>query len=399
MKTKTILMVHNYYQIPGGEDTVVANEKQLLEEHGHKVLLYSRNNSDIKGIKKLLAPFTTIFNPKTYRDIRKIIKTQQIDIVHVHNTQNLISPAVYYAAHKCRVPVVQTLHNYRLLCPNGLFYRDGHVCEDCVQGGLRCSIRHSCYRNSKAQTVVCVLSMCIHRMTGIYGKINYIALTEFGRQKLLQHPDLDPARVFIKPNFTFNAKAVLECSNAPTEHGERPLQYVYAGRLEEVKGTRVLFEAWRLMGSRAPRLIVCGTGPLESWCKEFIQEHGLTSIEMRGFVDNAEVKGIVADSTALLLPTLLYETFGMTILEAYSAGTPVICSDYGNTGYIVEEGVTGWKFEVGNSTSLAKAVQRSMGENIRNKVLATYNSTYLPERNYACLVEIYEQILKEGEGA
>ncbi|RGH42736.1 hypothetical protein DW898_10750 [Ruminococcus sp. AM41-2AC] len=185
---ENILIVHNYYQIPGGEDTVVANEKKMLEKHGHKVTLYSRNNAELKKmprLRKIFLPITTVFNPRTYRDIKKLVKQENIEVVHVHNTLNLVSPAVYYAARRMKVPVVQTIHNFRLLCPGATFYRDGHICEDCVEHGLKCAVRHSCYRKSKIQTLACVLSTAFHRMTGIYGKINYICLTDFNKQKLL----------------------------------------------------------------------------------------------------------------------------------------------------------------------------------------------------------------------
>lgn len=210
---KTVLIVHNYYQIPGGEDTVVANEKRLLEEHGHRVYLYTRNNSEINQLswlRKLCLPFTTIYNPRTARDIRRIIQKEGIDIVHVHNTLNLISPAVYYAAVRCGVPVVQTMHNFRLLCPGATFYRDGHICEDCLHHGLLCAVRHGCYRGSRLQTLICVISSWLHRATGIYGRINYICLTEFNRDKLLSINEargkqmISPDHVFIKPNFTFD---------------------------------------------------------------------------------------------------------------------------------------------------------------------------------------------------
>lgn len=212
IKKQNILIVHNYYQIPGGEDTVVINEKRMLEEHGHKVILYSRNNSELKEMskfRKLFLPITTIFNPRTYKDIKRVIRKYNIDIVHVHNTLHLISPSVYYAALKCKVPVVQTVHNFRLLCPNATFYRDEHVCEDCVKYGLWCAIKHNCYRDSKLQTLVCVISTKFHRIIGIYRKINYICLTEFNKEKLLQlnyskkKQIIDPAKVYIKPNFTF----------------------------------------------------------------------------------------------------------------------------------------------------------------------------------------------------
>ena len=182
-----ILIVHNYYQIPGGEDTVVANEKKLLEDYGHKVILYSRNNSELNQMpffRKLGLPVTTVFNPRTYMDIRGIIKKRKIEIVHVHNTLNLISPSAYYAALSRDVPVVQTIHNFRMLCPGATFYRDGHICEDCVEKGLRCAVKYGCYRESRLQTLACVISMKLHRMTGIYKTLNYICLTDFNKEKL-----------------------------------------------------------------------------------------------------------------------------------------------------------------------------------------------------------------------
>ncbi len=131
-----ILIVHNYYQVPGGEDTVVNNEKHLLEANGHNVVLYTRNNSEIKNIsklKKILLPFSALFSMRTYFEVRQIIKENNIDVVHVHNTLTLVSPSVYYSALSCKVPVVQTIHNFRLMCPGATLYRNGHICEDCVK--------------------------------------------------------------------------------------------------------------------------------------------------------------------------------------------------------------------------------------------------------------------------
>lgn len=207
-KKYNVLVVHNYYQIPGGEDTVVANEIRMLKDHGHNVIFYNRNNSELNEIsrfQKLLLPLNTIFNIKTYKEVCKIIKENDINIVHVHNTLNLISQSVYYAAVHCKVPVVQTVHNFRLLCPGATFYRDGHICEDCVEKGLKCAVKHKCYRNSTVETLACVLNTKFHRITGIYGKINYICLTEFNKSKLIQRKEIDENKIFIKPNFVENS--------------------------------------------------------------------------------------------------------------------------------------------------------------------------------------------------
>lgn len=385
-KKLTILQVHNAYQIPGGEDTVAENEKRLMEEHGHRVVRYFRDNKELKNfsiIQWLLLSVTTVFNPRTYREVRRLIRAEHIDIVHVHNTLNLISPSVYYAALAEGVPVVQTVHNFRLLCPGATFYRDGHICEDCLSHGLGCALKHSCYRGSRLQTLACVISTKIHRMTGIYGKLNYICLTEFNREKLLNLKQIKPDQVFVKPNF-------VESYPEPILQKESRLnQMVYAGRLEKLKGVDVLLESWRLLGEDAPRLILCGTGPLEDWCRDFICEHGIQNVQMRGFTPNAEVRRLMAQSRALILPTQWYEGFPVSIVEALSVGTPVLCSDLGNAGSIVTEGVTGRKFQPNSPEDLARAVRNCEG--MYQSAYQTYLDRYTAQSSYACLTQIYDE--------
>ncbi|MGN0395676.1 MAG: glycosyltransferase family 4 protein [Coprococcus sp.] len=381
-KKQNILIVHNYYQIPGGEDTVVANEKKMLEEHGHKVILYSRDNAELNQMSKLqkmVLPVTTIFNPRTYREIKRLIREENIEIVHVHNTLSLISPAVYYAARAMQVPVVQTVHNFRLLCPGATFYRDGHVCEDCVEYGLICAVKHNCYRGSKLQTLACVINTWFHRVTGIYGKINYICLTEFNRQKLLNLKQINREHVFVKPNF-------VEGNGNYIPEERRENQFVFAGRLDKLKGIDILFEAWKHMGEAAPKLVVCGTGPMEDWCKEFIRENPV-NIEMRGLISNIDVLNLIANSKALVLPTQWYEGFPMSIVEAFSVGTPVLCSDLGNVGSIVVEGVTGRKFSHGAADEIIQAVSKCHG--LCRKTMAVYQDRYSEEKNYEMLTRIY----------
>ena len=386
-RKQNILIVHNYYQIPGGEDTVVANEKKMLEEHGHKVILYSRNNSELKEMskpQKLILPFTTVFNPRTYRDIKRIIKSEHIDIVHVHNTLNLISPAVYYIARAMKVPVVQTIHNFRLLCPGATFYRDGRICEDCVSKGLICAVKHGCYRNSKMQTLACVISTKLHRMTGIYGKINYICLTEFNKEKLLQLKQIKADRIFVKPNFV----EILTEEIVPYEKREN--QFIFAGRLDKLKGVDILFEAWNQMGSTAPKLNVCGVGPIEEWCRKFLADHPNCNIEMKGFVPNKEARKLIANSKALILPTQWFEGFPMTVVEAFSVGTPVIGSDIGNTNDLIIDGITGAKFKADSKDELIQTVKRvDEYKDIYQSTFQQFKKLYTESANYECLIKLY----------
>mgnify|MGYP006064680687 CR=1 FL=1 len=383
-----ILIVHNYYQIPGGEDTVVINEKHMLEKNGHEVILYSRSNTELKGmgkLSKLLLPFITVFNLKTFFDIRKIIEESKIDIVHVHNTLNLISPSVYYAAKSLKVPIVQTVHNFRLLCPNATFYRDGHICEDCVNKGLLCAVKHNCYRGSKLQTLACVIITKLHRLTGIYSKLNYICLTEFNKKKLLCLKQIKKANIYVKPNFVEDMDRFV-----PAEKREN--QYIFAGRLDKLKGVDLLLKAWAKIGENAPQLIVCGTGPEEQWCKDFVEENNV-KVDFKGFVSNRGVRELIAKSKALILPTRWYEGFPMSIVESYSVGTPVVCSDIGNAGSIVEQGITGYKFEPESEEELVKAVKKlKNNSDIYNSTFNVYKMKYTEKSNYESLLNIYKSI-------
>lgn len=383
-KKQKVLIVHNYYQIPGGEDMVVANEKKMLEEKGHEVLLYTRHNSELKRfskLRKLMLPFSTVFNIKTYRDVRRLIKNETIDLVHVHNTLNLISPSVYYAAFACKVPVVQTVHNFRLLCPGATFYRDGQVCEDCLKKGLGCAVKHKCYRGSRVQTLACVISTLIHRVIGTYGRLHYICLTEFNKEKLLQLKQIHEEQVFVKPNFA-------EAATETVPYQERKKQFVYVGRLDELKGIDFLIKAWEVISTDDCKLVVCGIGPLEEWCKEYVRIHQLHNVELKGFVENINARKMIGESRALILPTRWYEGFPMTIIESFSVGTPVVCTDLGNAGSLIEDGKNGWKFQPESVDGLADAVRKinHSFEGLEEGMIHKYSA----ENNYEQLRKIYE---------
>lgn len=383
-KKQNIMIVHNYYQIPGGEDTVVANEKKILEEHGHKVILYSRNNAELKQmskLRKLLLPVTTVFNPRTYNEIKRIIKKENIEIVHVHNTLNLISPSVYYAARAMKVPVVQTVHNFRLVCPGATFYRDGHICEDCLRHGLKCSVTHSCYRGSKIQTLACALTLTIHRIMGIYKKINYICLTEFTKDKIKSV--VDPERVYIKPNFVYDQKGPNQAED----------YYIFVGRVEEIKGVNVLVDAFRSMPNK--KLKIVGRGDLSEYIAARLEKEDIHNIELLGFRPHDEVNALLKHAKALIMCSQWYETFGMVIAEAYSNGVPAIVGRIGNIKDLVDESVTGELFAYDDPKDLVVAVERfeskSQVEYSKN-AYDFYCRNLTGEKNYATLRTIYEQV-------
>ena len=385
--------VENIEDLPGGEDAVFAAECAMLQAHGHRVITYERNN-DAGGLaQKLLLPLRAIYSTKTVREVRALIRKEQVDLVHVHNTLLTISPSVFQACFKEHVPAVQTLHNFRIFCPNGILMRDGHVCEECPQHGLGCAVRHSCYRSSRAQSLVCAGIYAFHRLLGTYRKVNLITLTEFDRSKLLEfnrkasRPVFTPERLYCKPN------GVAAPNHSPLPWAQRKNQMVFAGRLEELKGLRTAIEAWQLLGPDAPQLIVAGTGPLEAWAKENAPD----TVTFTGQLPHGTLTELLAQSRAALCPSLCYESFALIPAEAHAVGTPVLASDLGNVGAAVQEGIDGLHFAPGNAAALADAVCKlqNVGETfdltaMQQKACQAYNA----EQNYRELMTIYREIMR-----
>lgn len=393
MEAKRILMVHNYYQIPGGEDTVVANEMELLRQHGHEVVFYSRNNSELKTfskMQKLLLPITTVFNPKTYREIKNIIREQKIDIMHVHNTLNLVSPSVYYAARSCNIPIVQTVHNFRLLCPAATFYRDGHICEDCVEKGLFCAVKHNCYRGSKLQTLACVISTKIHRFLGIYGKLSYICLTDFNKEKLLEinkrRTIVSENKIFVKPNMAFEWK---KDSDVQKED-----YYLFVGRVEKIKGMELLISVFERLVTE--RLLIAGKGTELEIYQELVREKGLKNVEFLGFKSKEQLQSLIQRSKAVIVPSQWYEGFPMTIVEAFTLGTPVIGGNIGNVGSLIKDGINGWKFQYDSVDDLQHKIQQCSRMSDQH-IQVTCDEELMPEGNYKMLIDIYEQVIRNDK--
>lgn len=382
----TILSVHNFYQIRGGEDTVFANEKKLLEEHGHKVITYTRHNSEIDSFslfRKLLLPLSAIFSWGTYRRVKALIREHKIDIVHVHNTLPLISPSVYYAAFACGVPVVQTVHNQRLMCPEGTFTRNGRVCEDCIRRGLGCALRHRCYRGSFIQTLISVLTLKIHRMPGTYRRLHYIFMTEFFLRKLSAGNRLAPgSHLHLKPHFAF-----------PSAAERRPGEaYVVIGRVTKEKGMDVLLEAFAAMPDK--KLIVVGAGDTLDTYRARAERQGIRNISFEGFCSRERINELLSTARALLIASQTYETFGMTVVEAYANGVPVLAGDLGGFSELVQEGETGLLFTHDSADSLRETIARF--EQLREvdweaNTRRAYRALYEPEVNYRRLTEVYRK--------
>ncbi|GAA0077121.1 glycosyltransferase family 4 protein [Clostridium sp. CTA-5] len=386
MNKEKVLIVHNYYQVPGGEDTVVANEKKMLEDNGHEVFIYTRHNDEIKesgiwGKIKLL--FETIYSFKTIKEVKEIIRENNIDIVHVHNTLPLISPSVYKAAKDCGVKVVQTVHNFRLLCPGATFTCNGEICEKCMSKGLKCAIQNKCYRDSAIQTLIVVLMLKINRIIGSYDKVDaYIALTKFSKEKISKF--IHKNKIFVKPNFTEN----INMDILPAENRE---YFVFLGRIDQLKGIKVLLNTWKNIKNE--ELLIIGKGPEELYVKKFIEENNINNIKILGLVENKEVKKVISKAKALIAPSIWYETFGMVNIEAFSVGTPVIASNIGAFSDVLND-KNGIKFTVNSIDELVNCINIFSDYKILDKYIngayVDYKKKYTVEKNYKILLEIYK---------
>lgn len=377
-----ILIVHNYYQIPGGEDTVVSNEKRMLEENGHQVFFYTRHNDEIKKSKLELCflPINTIWSLRTYIEVKSIIKNNKIDIVHCHNTFPLISPSVYYAAFSLHVPVIQTIHNFRLLCPNGTFFCNDKICEKCYKNGNFIeAINNNCYRSSKLQTIIVVVMLIVHRMVGTFKNISYIFLTDFNRRKFDKLIDINSRNVFIKPNFVRQFKM---------NNYKKDKVFVFASRLEEIKGIKFLLEYWKELPSDYI-LHIYGDGPL----KEYVLRNLKSNIIYMGFKSQKEIFNDIGNAMALISPSICYEGFPMIIAESMSLGCPVLASNIGNAGGIVRSSGGGVLFNPYDKKTFLKSLEQIMlfNDEYRNAACAYYANILNPEKNIKILEEIYDQ--------
>jgi len=387
-----MLVVHNRYQQPGGEDMVFASEASLLTAHGHAVQQLVFDNDDIiphrSALDSVRLAGTTVWSQHGYAAIRNAIRTFRPDLVHFHNTFPLISPAGYYAARAERVPVVQTLHNFRLLCANGLFYRDGHVCEDCLGKSVPLpGVVHACYRGSRAASGAAITMLTAHRALRTWTRMVdcYIALGEFARQKFIQG-GLPANKVVVKPHFVPDP-------SVGDGHGQYAL---FVGRLSPEKGVQTLLQAWERLAGKIPLKIV-GDGPLAGDVADALRR--LPNAEWLGRLSPAAVTTAMQDAALLVFPSEWYEGLPRTILESFAVGTPVVAANLGAMHEVVHEGRSGLHFQSGNPEDLARVVADAFMHpeelaRMRVQARAEFEARYTAEENYRRLMEIYSHVWK-----
>lgn len=375
-----VLIVHNYYQQSGGEDAVVANERTLLESHGHDVRFYAAHNDAIQGpMAALKTAWTAPYSHAEHRRFATELAAVRPEVVHVHNFFPLLTPSLFDACRQAGIPVVQTLHNYRLICPGALLMREGQICESCIAGSPYRSVWHRCYRGSALGSLATARMVAYHRSHGTWQRKvdRFIALTEFAKSRFVAG-GFPGERITVKPNF-------YDDQHRTVHAGERS-GALFVGRLSPEKGIGTLLKAWE---SLAEPLTVIGDGPMQA---AVLAAPGVSSL---GRLGAAEISARMAQAAFLVAPSECYEGFPMVLAEAFAHGLPVITSRLGSMPEIVTDFETGLLAEPGNAADLAAKVRwagehpeqmRHMGENARRQ----YEQRYTPLINYRLLMETYQ---------
>jgi glycosyltransferase involved in cell wall biosynthesis len=321
-----VLLLHNRYRRPGGEDTLFDAVGGLLASRGHAVRSLEVTNADIGGaVSPLRAAGRAVWSPAAGRAVARAVSRFRPDVVHVHNFFPLLSPSVHHACRRSGAAVVQTLQNYRLLCPNALFFRDGHPCEECLGRAVPWpGVVHGCYRGSRLATAPVAAMVAVHRALRTWRRAVdvFVAPTEFVRRKFAEG-GLDPRRIAVQPNLV----------DASPEPGDGQGGYALAvGRLSEEKGFDTLVAAWARLG-REPPLKIVGDGPLRPALRAAAAE--VADVEWAGWAPAAEVRRLMRSAMLVVVPSRWYETFGNVIVEAFAAGAPVVAARHGAMAELV----------------------------------------------------------------
>lgn len=383
-----VLLVHTRYQTRGGEDGCFDAEHWLLRDAGVEVETYEDDNRRLDDLQSLAAARETVWSRTTYDALRARVRRGGFDLVHVHNFFPLLSPAVYHAAKAEGAAVVQTLHNYRLMCPSAIFYRNQRVCEDCLGRFFAWpGVLHACYRGSRMASAAVATMLAGHRLAGTWRhKVDvYITLNDFGRRKFVEG-GLPADKVVVKPNF-------IAPDPGPGEgRGDFAL---FAGRLTAEKGIEVMLEAWRELGARIP-LLIMGDGPAAPEVEAAAREiDGVTYLARRPF---AEVLEHMGRARFFVFPSVWYEGFPRTIIECYARSLPILASAIGPVADVVVDGRTGLHCRPGDPQDLVAKAQRLLDNPaelgaMRAHARAEFESRYTASANLEQLLGIYERAM------
>ena len=388
-----VVIAHSRYRTnaPSGENLVVEQEAAALRAVGHDVSAFERCSDDIGSwspAERVAVPARISRNRPVRRALTETLLRERPDVLHVHNTFPLLSPSVLLAARDAGVPVVATIHNYKLLCASGDFFRSGSICHDCAGGRLLPGVEHGCYRGSRVATVPVVTGLAVNRRLWRELVSAYVFISAAQRD-LMQALELPSARVFVKHNF------VQEPAPPPIRRRRRH-GASYVGRLDAAKGTPQLMAAWDSFRTRHPTseltLTMAGRGPLESAVEAWAARD--PQVDYRGLVSRAEARELVSGGLAAVVPSAWEETFGLVAIEAMASGTAPVAPATGSFPELIEDGVDGVLFRDG-ATGLAEAfarMDRAPASFLELGATAeyTYRSRFMPKENVDQLLSIYE---------
>lgn len=380
-----VAMLHNRYRTgqPSGENTVVAQTIDLLRNSGHEIDLYARNSDDIAAMSRkdrALLPFHSVWSFSAERDLTHLLQAQRPDVVHIHNTFPLFSASVLRAAYRLDLPVVATLHNFRLLCANAVLQRDGRPCESCVGKLPLAAVRHGCYRESRVQTLPLATSIGVHNTLHTWQRYvtTLVVPSEFVRDRYVA-AGYDPDQLVVKPHAVPHTGAVRSGAGEAV---------VFLGRLVEDKGFADLLQAW---DSSLGKLVVVGDGPLRAEAEQRARRD--LSVQVLGQLPWAAGMDVLRSARAAVVPARSYESFGLVVVEAFAHGVPVVASRLGALAELVDDGETGALAEPGDPEGLRKAMglvadpetSIAFGERARQ----VYLDRFTPERDLAATERIY----------
>ncbi len=388
MPKPSVLVIHNYYQQAGGEDTVVRAEVNLLRGAGHRVVLYTRNNSEIAGYNLLERAWLGVsasWNRRTYAEIKHLIGEVRPDVVHCHNILPLVSPSAYYACRTAGVPVAQTLHNYRLVCPAGTLFKGGKRCDRCRSHPT--AAMRDCYRGSHLQTAAVSCMLGLHRWRGTWKHAvgRYLVPSHFCRDYFV-NAGFPADKVHLKPNFL---------STDPGLRGACDSYALFAGRLCAEKGVLEMIAAWRDL-PEIP-LVIAGDGPLYRQARR-MAEDSASRIKFLGTLPPGEMMACIKRARLMVFPSQWYEPFGMGLLEAAACGVPAIASRIGAIPELVQDRRTGLLFDPDNLTQLTECVRWAWGHPAEMAELGgaareLYLQQFTAERNYELLMKAYRGVM------
>lgn len=386
-----VVLAHNYYRsdAPSGENAVFEIECKLLQSNGHTVHTYTKHSDSLAdrgllGVVKGAA--SSIWNPVSAAELLRLVKDTRADIVHVHNTFPLISPAIFSAIRR-EAATVLTLHNYRVQCAAAIPLRDGAVCTKCIEKqSVLPALRYGCYRDSHIATAPMAASVFLHKAIGTWQKHvdAFIALSNF-QKKLMIKGGLPEGKVHVKPNF-------FPGTPEPTEWEEKKDRVIFVGRLGEEKGVKTLLHAWRELGMFAPELLIVGDGPLRSEVESMASG---SNVRFVGQISSEKTQRYITNSKLLILPSEWFEGFPMVIREAFALGTPVAASAIGPLPEIVIPGTNGFLFSPSQPLEIARCIRGAMSDERALRTLGdgareSFRTLYSEESNYAQLRRIYE---------